>query len=407
MVKVSFLLLMSLTISAFTSSPLNAQERESCGPVVGAERTNMYLPLLDGKRVGVVANQTSMVGDTHLVDTLLRSQVNVLKVFSPEHGFRGHAAAGEMVNDGRDEATGIPIVSLYGDNRKPKQESLADIEIMLFDLQDVGVRFYTYISTLHLVMEACAEAKVPLIVLDRPNPNGFYVDGPTLQPVYTSFVGMHPIPIVHGMTIGEYARMINGEHWLADGLICDLKVVLMENWTHDSLYELPVPPSPNLPSLTAIYLYPTLCLFEGTPISVGRGTSRPFTRIGHPSMPQKGFSFTPVSTPNAAPNPKLQDQKCYGIDFTDSIDQVTTHGHLMLEWIIYAYNNYPDTASFFQSFFDKLSGTDMLKSQIKKGLSADQIRASWEPDLKAFLKVRKKYLLYTDSDRLRHPECYH
>ena len=363
---------------------------------VGANQTKLYLPILKGKRVGIVANQTSVIfknkGYTHLVDSLLSLNVNVKKVFSPEHGFRGTADAGEEVKDGLDTKTGLPLVSLYGDNKKPKTEQLKDLDVVIFDIQDVGVRFYTYISTLHYIMEACAEAKIPVIILDRPNPNGQYVDGPTLEVKNKSFLGMHSIPLVHGMTIGEYAQMINGEHWLENGIQCSLTLIPMKNYTHQTSYSLPIRPSPNLPNDQAIALYPSLGLFEGTNINAGRGTESQFQRYGAPFLDKNEFNFTYTPIENfGAKNPKHKGKLCYGEDLKDQIVEHT----VSLKWLIKAYKNSTDKSLVFNSAnFTLHAGTDQLQKQIEAGLSEDEIKATWQDDLKRFKNIREKYLIY-------------
>jgi uncharacterized protein YbbC (DUF1343 family) len=364
----------------------------------GAEQVNAYLDLLKNKKVAIVANHTSMVGATHLVDTLVSLKVQVVKVFAPEHGFRGMADAGEKVNTATDEKTGLPIISLYGKNKKPTVDQLKDVDVVLFDIQDVGARFYTYISTMTYVMEACAENKKQVIVLDRPNPNGFYVDGPVMQPALKSFVGMHPIPIVHGMTVGEYAQMLNGEKWLANGVQCNLQVIPIKNYNHLSLYQVPIPPSPNLKSMMAIYFYPTTCLFEGTNLSVGRGTNDPFTMAGSPVYTNYSFNFTPVSKPGAK-DPKFKDQVCYGIDFKDA-----THGsdqalhEIHIEWIVEMYQAYENKDEFFTSFFDQLVGNTSVKADILNGTDGEKLKTLWKTEVDQFKKIRKKYLLYTDFE---------
>lgn len=359
----------------------------------GAERMEAYLPLLQGKRVGLLVNQTAVVGTSHVVDTLLKSGVWIAKIFSPEHGFRGQADAGEKLGNSTDSATGLPIVSLYGQHRQPDSRDLADVDVLIFDLQDVGTRFYTYISSLQELMEAAAAHHKPLIVLDRPNPNGFYVDGPVLDTAFRSFVGMQRIPVVHGMTVGEYARMLNGEGWLKGGVHCELTVITCENYTHDTRYALPVKPSPNLPDMRSIYLYPSTCLFEGTAFSLGRGTDKPFQVYGHPSLPKHLFSFTPRSVPGAK-KPVLMDQTCYGFDLSG--DQKEHSNTIALEHVLNAYKLFPEKDKFFNAFFNKLAGSNALQEQIKAGKSAREIRRSWQPGLKAFKKIRKKYLLYED-----------
>lgn len=361
---------------------------------VGAERTDQYVPLLLGHRVAVVTNQTGMIGHTHLVDSLLAIGVNVKMVFAPEHGFRGEASAGEHVADERDKRTGLPLVSLYGKNKKPSPAQLADVDILLFDIQDVGVRFYTYTSTLHYVMEAAAEQGKQVIVLDRPNPNGFYVDGPVLDTAFRSFVGMDPVPLVHGMTIGEYARMINGQGWLKGSVKCNLTVIPCSGYDHSTYYELPVKPSPNLPNMAAVYLYPALGLFEGTNVSVGRGTDKPFQCIGFPGCTLGDYSFTPRSMPGAA-KPPHEGQRCTGLDLSSYGDFYTRlDPGLTLEWLIGMYNAAPDKAKFFNNFFDKLAGTNTLRKAVEAGIPESEIRKSWRKDLDIFKTMRKGYLLY-------------
>ena len=365
--------------------------------MVGANQTALYLPILKGKRIGIVANQTSVIFKknhefVHLVDSLLTLGTDVKKVFSPEHGFRGTSDAGEEVKDGLDSKTGLPLVSLYGDNKKPKPEQLKDLDIVIFDIQDVGVRFYTYISTLHYLMEACAEAKIPVLILDRPNPNGQYVDGPTLDLKNKSFLGMHPIPLVHGMTIGEYAQMINGEHWLENGIQCPITVIPVKNYTHQSSYSLTIRPSPNLPNDQSIALYPSLGLFEGTNINAGRGTEFQFQRYGAPFLDKNMFKFTYTPIENfGAKNPKHKGKLCYGEDLKN--EEV---GHnVSLKWLIKAYNNSTDKKLVFNAInFTKHAGTDQLQKQIEAGLSEDEIKATWQDDLKRFEKIREKYLIY-------------
>ncbi len=356
---------------------------------VGAEDMLNLLELVKEMKVGIVANQTSMIGATHLVDSLLTSDVNILKVFSPEHGFRGDADAGEKVNSSVDEKTGLSLVSLYGKNKKPNEAQLSGIEVMIFDLQDVGVRFYTYISTLHYVMEACAELGIPVIVLDRPNPNAHYIDGPLLEPAQKSFIGMHPVPVVYGMTIGEYAQMINGEKWISS--YCDLTVVPCEGYTHDTPYSLPVAPSPNLRTDNAIAWYPSLCFFEGTIVSVGRGTESPFEVIGHPTYTKGEFTFTPKSS-YGAKDPVLKGQLCKGIDFRDSI----APNQLSLAPLIDFYKEIGSKSTFFlkNNFFHLLAGNTTLRKRIEQGWTEEQIRAEWQEGLEQFKLVRAKYLLY-------------
>jgi len=360
---------------------------------VGAERMDAYLPLLQGKNVGIVGNQTSVVKHTHLVDTLLKRGISVKKIFTPEHGFRGTADAGASVNNGVDDVTGLPLISLYGKHKKPTSEDFQGIDVVVFDIQDVGARFYTYISTMHYVMEACAENHVPCIVLDRPNPNGFYVDGPVLKPANQSFVGMHPVPIVHGMTIGEYAQMINGEKWLANGVKCDLKVIPCEGYDHTVKYKIPIPPSPNLPNMQAIYLYPTLCMFEGTVMSVGRGTDFPFQVVGHPQYKDSSFYFVPESRTGAS-SPLYEYKKCYGKDFR-TYDVASIHSLDISIWKE-IYKQYGGNELFFNRFFIKLAGSPDLQRSLELNVSEEKIRESWREDLEAFRQVRQKYLLYED-----------
>jgi len=357
----------------------------------GAEQIEAYDSLIKTKNIGLVVNQTSMIGKSHLVDTLLSRSINIIKIFSPEHGFRGKADAGEKIEDNTDPETGIKLISLYGKNKKPQKSQLSNIEVMIFDIQDVGVRFYTYISTLHYVMEACAEQNIKLIVLDRPNPNAHYIDGPVLDTAFRSFVGMHPVPIVHGMTIGEYAKMINGEGWLKNNIKCNLFVIKCKNYTHMTQYSLPVRPSPNLKDSIAIALYPSLCLFEGTCISVGRGTNAPFTMFGHPKI--KGtFSFTPRPI-EGAKNPKLETKLCYGKDL--SLFEIPMQS-LNLNWLIESYDQFKNKKTFFNSFFNKLAGNNTLKNDIIAGKSENEIKKTWGKPLEEFKRKRKKYLLYPD-----------
>lgn len=364
---------------------------------LGNERFDLYLHLLKDKKVGFVGNQSSLIGKTHLVDTLLKRGIQLTAVYSPEHGFRGDADAGELIKNGKDAKTGLPIFSLYGNNKKPTKEQLKDVDVLVFDIQDVGVRFYTYISTLHYVMEAAAELSIPVIVLDKPNPNGHYVDGPIREEKWKSFVGMHPIPIVHGMTIGEYAKMINGENWLPNNLTCDLKVIPCENYSRDMEYRLPVPPSPNLRSLASIYLYPSLCLFEGTSVSVGRGTANPFEVYGHPNFAVTNYQFTPVSS-YGSKDPLWKDKVCNGFLLSEDSTKLAQHG-FSLTYLITAKKELEQAKVPFitsANFFDKLAGTSILREQLLAGISEKEIRKSWESGLEAFKKTRAKYLIYKD-----------
>lgn len=361
-------------------------------PGIGA--FEKYRSELVGKRVGMVANQTSVVGEMHSVDFLQGKKVNVVKIFCPEHGFRGDADAGESVGDYVDKATGLPVISLYGKKKKPLPDDLKGVEVMIFDMQDVGVRFYTYLSTLHYVMEACAEQHIPLIVADRPNPNAFYVDGPVLEPAYTSFVGMHPVPIVYGMTIGEYAQMINGEGWLNKGAKCDLTVVSCEAWNREMTVDLPRRPSPNLPDRVSVMLYPSTCLFEGTVASEGRGTHTPFQVFGHPLLKDMPYAFTPVSIDGMSKSPKCMGKKCYGMNLEDKYEEVKAGKRIRLDWLLTAYKSYTGEESFFIPFFDKLAGNGQLRKDIIAGRTERQIRDSWQEGLNEFKKTRAKYLIY-------------
>lgn len=371
--------------------------------VTGADQTEAYLPYLQGKRIGMVVNQTSIIGNKPSVDSLHALGVNIVRVFGPEHGFRGDAPAGIKVDDSVDPKTGIQVVSLYGAKRKPTKEDLADIDLMIFDIQDVGTRFYTYTVTLHRIMEACAENGVELLVLDRPNPNGFLIDGPILEPENKSGIGMHPIPIAHGLTVGEFAQMINGEKWLANGVQCKLKVVKVQNYDHNMPYTLPVAPSPNLNTQQAILLYPSTCLFEGTIFNHGRGTMFPFTVMGHPAMKDKyDFSYTPIGIKGMAETPLHQDKVCYGLDLRNYDTNIFRQtGRINLSWMIELYQAYPDKERFFDSkqsnqigSIDKLAGTKRFKEQIIAGVSEEEIRKSWEPGLSQYKQMRQNYLLY-------------
>ncbi len=393
--------------------------------IVGANQTEKYLPLLNGKKVGIVANQTSVIfkvnkkeiatsqkaprndAYTHLVDSLISLKVNVTNIFVPEHGFRGKADAGEKVKDGLDTKTGIPIISLYSANKKPKLEQLKEtkkyetdietgvskIDIMVFDLQDVGARFYTYISTLHYVMEACAEANIPMLILDRPNPNGHYIDGPILEPEHKSFVGMHPVPVVHGMTIGEYAQMINGEEWLENGIQCDITVIPVKNYTHETQYNLPIKPSPNLPNDVAINLYPSLCFFEGTNVSAGRGTDKQFQIFGSPFLNTDMFPYTYLFIPQpneGAKYPKHQGKLCYGMDLSKN----KRLNRLDLNYLIEAYQATENKDEFFNTFFVKLAGTKSLQKQIEGRHTAHEIKKNWVRGLQTYDTMRQAYLIY-------------
>ena len=406
------------TKSGSEKTKIKVDKANSSSIIPAAERLGEYVPLLKGKRVAVFANPTAMVGNSHLVDTLIKLGVTIKVAFGPEHGFRGNAPDGAKVETTVDKTTGIPIVSLYGQKNKPSKEDLKDIDVMVYDIQDVGTRFYTFISSMQLYMEAAIENNIPLIILDRPNPNGFYVDGPVLDPKFKSFVGMQPVPVVYGMTIGEYAEMLLHEGWLnkdaneaykriiaaryASGAkFFQLRVIECSNYTHKSKYVLPVRPSPNIPEIQSVYWYASHCLFEGTVISEGRGTPKPFEWVGHPSLPMNLFSFTPHPT-EGAPSPKYKGQVCYGWDVSGTPQEVLKmiDNRLQLKYLLEAYKLFPDKENFFKkdNGFNRLAGTDELMKQIKEGKSEQEIRASWEPKLTEFKKIRKKYLLYPDFE---------
>ncbi len=376
-----------LTMVSFTSASCQKQI------TISAANVDAYIPLLKEKKVGIVAHQASVISSAkntiHLVDLLRKKNISIQKIFAPEHGFRGTADAGEKIENQIDSKTQLPIISLYGKNRKPSKEQLKGIEIMVFDLQDVGVRFYTYLSTLHNVMEACAENNIPLIVLDRPNPNAHYIDGPVLNIEHKSFVGMHPVPIVYGMTIGEYAQMINGEKWLANSIKCDLTIIPLKNYTHQTTYELTIRPSPNLPNKQSIALYPSLCLLEPTRVSIGRGTDLQFQVYGHPGFPKTDFSYVPKSN-FGSKNPKHKGQICYG----ENLTTINPPSKIELKWLMNAYSGFPEKDSFFLKGFERISGVSNLKKQLIGGASEKTIRNSWTDDLNKFKKTRIKYLLY-------------
>lgn len=391
-----FFLFLFFTISIFFSCCDTYAQRKILNDqdaIVGASRLELYLPEIKDKNVGIVANQTSVFNDTHLIDTLLTYNIDIRKIFTPEHGFRGKADEGASVGNSIDEKTNIPIISLYGNNKKPTSSQLEDIDVLLFDLQDVGTRFYTYISTMTYVMEAAAENDISVIILDRPNPNGFYIDGPVLKDENSSFVGLHQVPVVYGLTIGEYALMVNGEHWLKDSLHCKLQVIPLGDYDRDCIYRLSVKPSPNLPNWESVYLYPSLCFFEGTVVSVGRGTQFPFQVYGHPSI-QADFTFTPRQA-EGRNKPLLCDKQCFGKDLTDYAHNFKKEkAKINLSWLIEAYNQLKDKEKFFNNFFLKLSGTKELQQQIEDGLSEKEIRDSWKEELDKYKEIRKKYLLY-------------
>ncbi len=363
----------------------------------GAQQTELYFNELKGKKIGICCNQTSRIGDVHLVDSLLSAGFDVEKIFSPEHGFRGDAEAGALISGSTDKRSGKQIISLYGSHKKPTVDDLKNLDLMIFDIQDVGVRFYTYISTLAYVMEACAESGIPVILLDRPNPNGFYIDGPVLDTAFSSFVGMFPIPIVYGMTIGEFARMINGEGWLKNGIQCSLMVIPLKDYEHSMICKLPIRPSPNLPDWQAVYLYPSLALFEGTVVSVGRGTDVPFQVIGHPDFSIGSFSFKPRSIQGVSENPPYKDEQCYGTNVSAFAENIFRNENpFTLQYLIGYYNYLSKKTEFFNSYFDKLAGNDKLRKQIEGGITEDAIRSTWKENLSRFRRLRSKYLLYKD-----------
>jgi uncharacterized protein YbbC (DUF1343 family) len=427
--RLIFIALMStVLVNCTNAQPVNVAKQQNSIITPGANRLEIYLPQLKGKSVAVFANQTSMVNNTHLVDTLLKSSINIKKIFGPEHGFRGNADAGELVSDGKDKKTGLPVISLYGNHKKPTKEDLIDVDVVIFDIQDVGVRFYTYISSLEYVIEACAENKKKLIILDRPNPNGFYVDGPVLDMKFKSFIGMQAIPIVYGMTIGEYANMLVCENLLGNTVVedfiikindakgkiaasayketskkeignVDMTIITCKNYDHKSMYTLPVNPSPNLREMQSIYLYPSTCFFEGTVLSEGRGTDKPFQIYGHPTLPNNLYAFTPA--PNeGAKNSKCFNQQCYGWNLSGTNKEVLEKlgKKIQLKYFIDAYKLFPGKDSFFlkNKFIDKLAGNDIFAKQIAAGKSEAEIRKSWEPALMKFKAIRKRYLLYKE-----------
>jgi uncharacterized protein YbbC (DUF1343 family) len=399
MKPIKLMILFSFLISSFAFCKNQANEKEKiaiekkAAIITAAEQPDVYLKLLEGKRVGLVVNQTSILtnkNNMHLVDYLMMEGVDVKKVFVPEHGFRGDADAGEEIKSEIDKSTGLPIVSLYGENKKPSAKTLEDIDVLVYDLQDVGIRFFTYISTMHYVMESCAENNMPLLIFDRPNPNGNYIDGPVLKKGFESFVGMHPIPVVHGLTVGELAQMINGEGWLKGKVKAPIQVIPVKNWDHNMAYGLPVKPSPNLPNDIAIRLYPTLCYFEGTDVSLGRGTYYPFQVYGYPDPKFGDFTFTPVSIVGMSKNPPQQDKVCYGEDLRNE----PLNHQFTLKYLLRAYQISGKKEKFFNNFFDKLAGTDQLRKDILAGKSEDEIRAGWQKELESYKQMRKKYKIY-------------
>jgi uncharacterized protein YbbC (DUF1343 family) len=391
--------LLPLTTIAYPQSRKTVSHKIDKPIITGADQTSLYVNYLKGKNVGMVVNQTSIIGKnkTTSPDSLIKLGVKIKKIFGPEHGFRGNASNGASVGNEVDAKTGVPVISLYGSKHyKPTVDDLKGIDIMVFDIQDVGVRFYTYISTLHYIMEACAENNIELLILDRPNPNGTIIDGPILDSAYKSFVGMHPIPIAHGMTIAEYAQMINGEGWLNKQAKCKLKIIKIANYNHAATYVLPVNPSPNLNTDKSILLYPSTCLFEGTTFSLGRGTMLPFVQLGHPLLKDKySFSFTPVSIAGMSETPPQQNKVCYGIDLKNfNTDGLKKNGKINLSWLIDLYKIFPDKAHFFNAYFTKLAGTEELRKQIEAGKTEAEIRQTWAAGLSKYKATRYKYLLY-------------
>lgn len=394
-IRLKYTLILTLLLSFSQAQSFRLKSPDSL--VIAADRPGAYLAGLYDKNVGLVVNHSStLIDGTHLLDFLLEHDISVKRIFSPEHGFRGEASAGTKVESGKDAKTGLPLISLYGKRRKPLPEDLSGLDILVFDIQDVGARFYTYISTLTYVMEAAAENNIPVLILDRPNPHGYYIAGPILELKHKSFVGMHPVPVIHGMTVGEYARMVNGEGWLRGGVKCDLEVVPCLNYDHRTSYNLPIKPSPNLPNANAVSLYPSLCFFEGTPVSVGRGTDYPFQIIGAPWFTEYANEFTPEDRPGAS-NPPFEGETCKGFILTDFAESYMDGlGDLYLYWLVEAYKMAPDKTNFFKPFFTLLAGTTQLQTQIESGMSPEDIKASWQPGLDAFQQTRRRYLLYTD-----------
>ena len=397
--SVSLIIVLALIMGFLFSHCSGPNTKNIQKVITGAERSDLYLPILKGKNVAVLSNQSSKIKDRHLVDSLISLKIKVVKIFTPEHGLRGINDAGEITGNYIDTNTGVPVISLYGKKFKPDINDMKGIDIVVVDLQDVGARFYTYISTMHYLMEACAENNIDLVVFDRPNPNGYFIDGPLLEPEFKSFVGMHRVPVVHGMTIGEYALMVNGEGWLNDGIKCSLKVISCDNYDHKTYYELPVKPSPNLPNMTSIHLYPGLCFFEGTHISIGRGTDFPFQVIGHPDFPETGFFFKPRSITGASKHPKLEGKLCNAYDLRDyTYKYFSKEKKIELSWLLKTYNIMNNGKEFFNGYFDTLAGTDKLRKQILSGKTESEIRSSWVEDMIVYKKIRKRYLLYKDFE---------
>ncbi|SMD38947.1 Uncharacterized conserved protein YbbC, DUF1343 family [Reichenbachiella faecimaris] len=390
MILVKYFNLVLSVLICFVVFSCQADKAEDPVILTGAEQVNLYIPKLEGKSVALLVNHTSLIGGVHLLDTLLSSGVDVVKIFAPEHGFRGNLANGEQVHDDRDQKTGLPLVSLYGKNKKPSSEQLNGIDVVIYDIQDVGARFYTYISSMHHMMEACAKNGITFMLLDRPNPNAHYIDGPVLEKAHASFVGVHPIPIVYGMTTGELAQMVKGESWINESEALDLTIVELKNWTHTSTYELPISPSPNLPNRQSIALYPSLCLFEGTDISMGRGTDFPFQAVGYPDSVFGEFQFTPRRIEGVSKYPPHKNKTCYG----DDLRTVNPPNRIDLSYLIKYYQLSKNKANYFNAFFTNLSGTKKLRKQIEEGWSEEEIRTSWQDDLNHFKEKRQQYLIY-------------
>ncbi|MDP3432063.1 MAG: DUF1343 domain-containing protein [Bacteroidota bacterium] len=388
------LFFMTIVFSACNSATKNIDDH---AVIVGAARTEVYLPMLKDKKVGLVVNQTSVVDSVHLVDLLLANGVDIRAIYAPEHGYKGNVERGIDISHSSDTVTGIPVYSIYGATRKPTPEFLKDVDVVIFDIQDVGCRFYTVFGTMHYVMEACAENGKKVLIMDRPNPLGYYVDGSVLKPGFNSFIGMHEVPVVHGLTAGEYAGMINGEGWLKDSVKCDMEVIGLENYTHATKYQLPVAPSPNLPDMKSVYLYPTVCYFEGTEVNEGRGTYKPFQQFGAPYFTPKDHSYVPVSIPVLSLHPRFEGQTCYGYDLSGiELSELQKIEQVRLNYLIEFYQKSELRDSFFTDFFVNLAGSDTLRKQIIAGQTEEQIRKSWEPDLTQFKEMRKKYLLYKE-----------